>query len=328
MIMPLRRVGPLEVSALGLGCMAMSDYYGAHDESESLATVHRALDLGVTLLDTADAYGSGANEELVGRAIKGRRDQVVLATKFGVVRHGGRTTGVCGRPDYVRSACEASLRRLGVEHIDLYQQHRVDPAVPIEDTVGALAGLVAEGKVRHIGLSEASAETIRRAHSIHPITTLQNEWSLWSRDIEDDQLGVCRELGIGITPYSPLGRGFLTGKYRSVGDFDGDDFRRVAQPRFAEENLRHNLAIVDALTEQATRLGITPAQLALAWLLAQGEDVVPIQGATTRPHLEENLTAATITLTPADITAAADAAPADAIHGERYAPDRMKLLDD
>ncbi|MBB5625873.1 aldo/keto reductase [Sphaerisporangium krabiense] len=328
MTMPLRRLGPLEVSALGLGCMAMSDYYGAHDASESLATIHRALDLGVTLLDTADAYGSGSNEELVGRAIAGRRDQVVLATKFGVVRRGGQTTGVCGRPDYVRSACEASLRRLGVDHIDLYQQHRVDPAVPIEDTVGALAELVAEGKVRCIGLSEASPETIRRAHAVHPITTLQNEWSLWSRDIEDDQLGPCRELGIGIVPYSPLGRGFLTGKYRSVGDFDGDDFRRVAQPRFAEANLRHNLAIVDALTEQATRLQITPAQLALAWLLAQGDDVVPIQGATTRAHLEENLAAATVTLTAADIAAAAGAVPAGAVMGERYAPDRMQLLDD
>ncbi|MDF5756322.1 aldo/keto reductase [Spongiactinospora sp. TRM90649] len=326
--MPLRRLGPLRVGALALGCMAMSDYYGANDESESLAAIHRALDLGVTLLDTADAYGSGANEELVGRAIAGRRDQVVLATKFGVVRHGGRTTGVCGRPDYVRSACEASLRRLGVEHIDLYQQHRVDPAVPIEDTVGALAELVAEGKVRHIGLSEASRETIRRAHAVHPIATLQNEWSLWSREIEGDQLALCRELGIGIAPYAPLGRGFLTGKYRSATDFDADDFRRVAQPRFADGNLRHNLAIVDALTAQATRLGITPAQLALAWLLAQGQDVVPIQGATTRAHLEENLTAATLTLTEADITAAAQAVPADAIRGERYAPDRMKLLDD
>ncbi|RBQ15946.1 aldo/keto reductase [Spongiactinospora rosea] len=326
--MPLHRVGPFEVGALGLGCMAMSDYYGTQDESESLATVHRALDLGVTLLDTADAYGSGANEELVGRAIKGRRDQVVLATKFGVVRQGGRTTGVCGRPDYVRSACEASLRRLGVEHIDLYQQHRVDPEVPIEDTAGALAELVAEGKVRHIGLSEASAETIRRAHAVHPIATLQNEWSLWSRDIEHDQLALCRELGIGIVPYSPLGRGFLTGKYRSAGDFDGDDFRRVAQPRFAEGNLQHNLAIVDALTEQATRLGITPARLALAWLLAQGQDVVPIQGATTRAQLEENLGAASVTLTAADIAAAAAAVPADAIAGERYAPDRMRLLDD
>lgn len=327
MSLPVRRLGPLQVSALGLGCMAMSDYYGTADEAESLATIARALELGVTLLDTADAYGSGANEELVGRAIRGRREQVVLATKFGVLRSGGNTSGVCGRPDYVHTACDASLRRLGVEHIDLYQQHRIDPDVPIEDTVGALAELVDAGKIRYYGLSEALPETIRRAHAVHPVATLQSEWSLWSREIEQGPVQVCRELGIGLVPYSPLGRGFLTGRYRSVDDLDADDFRRVAQPRFAEQNLRHNLAVVDALAAIASRHELTPAQLALAWLLAQGDDVVPIPGATRRTHLEENLAAAGVRLSDAVAAAAAAAVPVGAVVGERYAPDRMKLLD-
>ncbi|WP_409467119.1 aldo/keto reductase [Amycolatopsis sp. GA6-003] len=327
--MPLRHLGKLDVGAQGLGCMGMSDFYGSGDETESIATVHRALDLGVTLLDTSDMYGYGANEELVGRAIAGRRDEVVLATKFGVVRteDDSRARSVRGDAEYVRQACTASLRRLGVDHIDLYQQHRVDPAVEIEETVGALAELVAAGKVRYLGLSEASAETIRRAHAVHPITSVQTEWSLWSRTIEDEVVPVCRELGIGIVPYSPLGRGILTGRYRSTDDFEKDDFRRTAQPRFAAGNLERNLEFVRALEKLAEERGVTAGQLALAWVHSHGDDVVPIPGTKKRSRLEENVAAVDISLSTADVAAIEQAVPADQIAGERYSPDRMSLLE-
>ncbi|WP_409186923.1 aldo/keto reductase [Amycolatopsis sp. VS8301801F10] len=327
--MPLRHLGKLDVGAQGLGCMGMSDFYGSGDETESIATVHRALDLGVTLLDTSDMYGYGANEELVGRAIAGRRDEVVLATKFGVVRteDDSMARSVRGDAEYVRQACTASLRRLGVDHIDLYQQHRVDPAVEIEETVGALAELVAAGKVRYLGLSEASAETIRRAHAVHPITSVQTEWSLWSRTIEDEVVPVCRELGIGIVPYSPLGRGILTGRYRSIDDFEKDDFRRTAQPRFAAGNLERNLEFVRALEKLAEERGVTAGQLALAWVHSHGDDVVPIPGTKKRSRLEENVAAVDISLSAADVAAIEQAVPADQIAGERYSPDRMSLLE-
>lgn len=329
MAMPTRHLGKLDVGAQGLGCMGMSDFYGSGDETESIATVHRALDLGVTLLDTSDMYGYGANEELVGRAIAGRRDNVVLATKFGVVRaeDDSMARSVRGDAEYVRQACDASLRRLGVDHIDLYQQHRVDPAVDIEETVGALAELVAAGKVRHIGLSEASADTIRRAHAVHPITSVQTEWSLWSRTIEDEVVPVCRELGIGIVPYSPLGRGILTGRYRSTDDFEKDDFRRTSQPRFAEGNLERNLEFVRALEKLAQARGVTAGQLALAWVHSHGDDVVPIPGTKKRSRLEENVAAVDISLSAADVAAIEQAVPADQIAGERYSPDRMSLLE-
>lgn len=328
MTLPVRRLGTLAVGAQGLGCMGMSEFYGAGSETESIATINRALDLGVTLLDTSCSYGWGANEELVGRAITGRRDEVVVATKFGMVRTddaGGRR--IDGSPEYVRRACDESLQRLGVDHIDLYQQHRVDADVPIEETVGALAELVEAGKVRHLGLSEASAVTIRRAHAVHPITSLQSEWSLWSRDIEDEIVPTCRELGIGLMPYAPLGRGFLTGRYRRRSDFDEGDFRRTAQPRFEDENLERNLAIVDAIDAVAKRFDRTPGQLALAWVHAQGEDVVPIPGTKRRTYLEENLGAVEIVLSAADRAALEAAVPAEAVAGERYAPDRMNMLD-
>lgn len=325
--LPARRLGGLEVSSQGLGCMGMSDFYGATDDSESIATIHRALDLGVTLLDTSDMYGRGANEELVGRAIAGRRDGVVLATKFGIVRTDDPAkSGVNGTPEYVRSACDASLRRLGVDHIDLYFQHRVDPAVPIEDTVGAMAELVAAGKVGHIGMSEAGADTIRRAHAVHPIAALQSEWSLWSRDIEERIAPTCRQLGIGIVAYAPLGRGFLTGRFTSSDDLATNDFRRVGQPRFAEGNLERNLAIVERLRKLAEEHGVTAGQLALAWVQARGDDVVPIPGTKRRKYLEENVAAAELSLSEADVAAIEEAVPVADVAGMRYGEAMMGLV--
>ncbi|KAA9151783.1 aldo/keto reductase [Amycolatopsis acidicola] len=324
--MAKRKLGELEVGAQGLGCMGMSQAYGVRDnDDESVATIHRALELGVTLLDTANVYGPHTNEELVGRAIADRRDQVVLATKFGIVPGhigpGGGSQRVRGDAAYVRQCCEESLQRLGTDHIDLYYQHRVDPEVPIEETWGALAELVAEGKVRHLGISEASAATIRAAHAVHPITALQSEWSLWTRGIEDEVVPTCRELGIGIVPFSPLGRGFLTGSVTSVQDLPEDDMRR-GLPRFAEENLDRNLAIVEALRKLAAEKGVTAGQLALAWVQHQGADVVPIPGTKRRKYLEENVAATEIALSEKDIAAIEAAAPADAVAGERY-PERF-----
>ncbi|MFJ9783676.1 aldo/keto reductase [Amycolatopsis sp. NPDC101161] len=301
--------------------MGMSQAYGVRDnDDESIATVHRALDLGVTLLDTANVYGAGANEELVGRAIAGHRDEVVLATKFGIVWTDG-AMGARGDAAYVKQCCDESLRRLGVDHIDLYYQHRVDPDTPIEETWGALAELVAAGKIRYAGISEASAATIRAAHAVHPVTALQSEWSLWTRGIEGEILDTCRELGIGVVPFSPLGRGFLTGAVKSVADLPEDDMRR-GLPRFAEDNFARNMAIVDALRKLAEEKGVTAGQLALAWVQSQGEDVVPIPGTKRRKYLEENVAAASLELTADDLAAIAAAAPADAIAGERY-PERL-----
>jgi aryl-alcohol dehydrogenase-like predicted oxidoreductase len=309
----------LEVSAEGLGCMGMSEFYGVADEGEALATIERALELGVTFLDTADMYGPFTNERLVGRAIARRRDEVVLATKFGNVRGPrGERLGVRGDPEYVREACEASLRRLGIEAIDLYYQHRVDPEVPIEETVGAMAELVEQGKVRHLGLSEAAPETIRRAHATHPITALQTEYSLWSRDPEDEILPALRQLGIGFVPYSPLGRGFLTGRFRSREDLPEDDFRRDS-PRFAGGNFDRNLELVERVEEIATEQDVTAGQLALAWVLAQGEDLVPIPGTKHRRYLEENVAAAEIELSEEDLRRIDEAAPQGAAAGDRYA---------
>jgi aryl-alcohol dehydrogenase-like predicted oxidoreductase len=323
--MERRRLRDLEVSALGLGCMGMSEFYGQGDEHESLRTIDRALELGVDFLDTADMYGVGRNEELVGRAVRGRRDRVVLATKFGNVRGpNGERLGIDGRPEYVRRACEASLRRLGVDHIDLYYQHRVDPNTPIEDTVGAMSDLVREGKVRYIGLSEASSETIRRANAVHPVTALQTEYSLWTRDPEGGVLATCRELGVGFVAYSPLGRGFLTGQIRSPQDFAPDDFRRVS-PRFQGENFDLNLRLADAVRDVAADKGCTPGQLALAWLLTRGADVVPIPGTKRVPYLEENVGARHVRLTPEEITRLETVFPAGAAAGERY-PD-MSTID-
>jgi aryl-alcohol dehydrogenase-like predicted oxidoreductase len=325
--MKKRRLGALEVSAMGLGCMGMSEFYGPADEDEALATIHRAFDLGVTLLDTADAYGIGHNEELVGRAIRGRRQDVVIATKFGLVRdrNNPHARGVSGRPDYVRSACEASLRRLGVETIDLYYQHRIDPAVPIEETIGAMAELVRAGKVRYIGVSEAAPATLRRAHAVHPLTALQSEYSLWSREPEDDVLATCRALGIGFVAYSPLGRGFLTGEIRRYEDLAADDFRRHS-PRFQGENFARNLALADRLTEMARDRGVTAAQLALAWVLSRGEDVVPIPGTKRRTRLEENVAAAAVSLAPAELAELETMAPRGAVAGDRYPPASMALV--
>jgi aryl-alcohol dehydrogenase-like predicted oxidoreductase len=309
----------LVVSALGLGCMSMSEFYGPADEQEGVATIHRALDLGVNFLDTADVYGPFKNEELVGRAIKGRRGQVILATKFGNTRlPGGKWGPVNGRPEYVRQACEASLKRLRVEVIDLYYQHRVDPTVPIEDTVGAMAELVRQGKVRYLGLSEAAPATIRRAHAVHPITALQTEYSLWSRDPEDEILPAIRALGIGFVPYSPLGRGFLTGRFRRAEDLPQDD-HRLGMPRFQGENFQKNLAIVERITKIAAEKPVTPAQLALAWVLAQGQDIVPIPGTKRRTYLEQNVAAVAVRLTPEDMQRIDEAVPKGAAAGHRYA---------
>ncbi len=318
--MRTRKLGQdLTVSAQGLGCMGMSEFYGSGDEAESTATIHRAIDLGVTLLDTADMYGPFTNEELVGRAVAGRRDEVVLATKFGNERApDGTRIGINGRPEYVRSACDASLRRLGVDHIDLYYQHRVDPDTPIEDTVGAMAELVEAGKVRHLGLSEAAGATIRRAHAVHPITALQTEWSLWTRDPETDGvLDTVRELGIGFVAYSPLGRGFLSGAFQKPEDLAEDDFRRH-NPRFQGENLYKNLQLFENVKEIAAAKGVAASQLALAWVLAQGDDVVPIPGTKRRSYLEENVAADDIRLTEEELRRIDEVLPVGAASGDRY----------
>ena len=316
----------LEISALGLGCMGMSEFYGATDETESIRTIHRALELGVTFLDTADMYGSGHNEELVGRAIADRRDKVILATKFGNVRlPGGGFGSVNGRPEYVKSACDASLKRLNIEVIDLYYQHRVDPETPIEDTVGAMKELVEAGKVRYLGLSEASPQTIRRARAVHPISALQTEYSLWSRDPEDEILPTLRELGIGFVPYSPLGRGFLTGQIKSFDDLAPDDFRRHG-PRFQGENFQKNLDLVAKIEELAREKGCKPSQLALAWVLAQGPDIAPIPGTKRVAYLEENAGALNVHLTPEDLTRINEIAPQGAAAGERYPEQQMSRL--
>ncbi len=321
----LGRNGP-ELSAVGLGCMGMSAFYGGRDGDQSVRTLHRAVELGVTFFDSADAYANGMNEELVGRELKGVRDRVFIATKFANTwGPNGERTGISGKPDYVRSACDASLKRLGLEVIDLYYQHRVDPNTPIEDTVGAMAELVQAGKVRFLGLSEASPATVRRAHAVHPITALQTEYSLWSREPEDEILPLLRELGIGFVPYSPLGRGFLTGQIKSVDDLDKDDWRRTS-PRFQGDAFGRNFDLVAKIHEIAKAKGCTAGQLALAWVLAQGEDIIPIPGTKKVRYLEENVAAAELTLSQEELTAIDRAFPAGAAAGERYAPEGMRAL--
>lgn len=323
----LGKNGP-RISAIGLGCMGMSAFYGAHDDSESLATLHYALDRGLNFLDTADMYGPHTNEILVGRAIQGRRDEVFLATKFGIQLdpNNPQVRGVNGRPEYVHACCDASLKRLGVDHIDLYYQHRIDPNVPVEETVGAMAELVKAGKVRYLGLSEASAQTLERAHQVHPITALQSEYSLWTRDPENSVLAVCQRLGVGFVPYSPLGRGFLTGAIKSPEDFDADDFRRD-NPRFQGDNFARNLHLVEQVRVLAQDKGCSPAQLALAWVLARGEYLVPIPGTRRIKNLQENLGALDVILTDSELAAIEAVFPSDAISGTRYAESVMHLLE-
>lgn len=322
----LGRLGP-EVSCIGLGCMGMSEFYGPTDEQRAMDVIHRALSAGINFFDTADMYGPFTNEVLLGKALAGHRHEAVIATKFGIVRDPqGGFNGVCGRPEYVKACCDASLKRLGTDHIDLYYQHRVDPAVPIEDTVGTMGELVAAGKVRFIGLSEASVATLRRACREHPVTALQSEYSLWSREPEDGgHLAACRELGIGFVPYSPLGRGFLSGAIRSLDDLAPDDFRRLT-PRFSAENFPLNLAVVERLETLAAARGCTPAQLALAWVLSRGDDLVPIPGTTKPARLDENVAATEIVLTPAELAAIEDAAPKGFAQGERYDATRMTMM--
>jgi aryl-alcohol dehydrogenase-like predicted oxidoreductase len=326
--MDLRRLGrsELRVSTIGLGCMGMSEFYGPGDEAESLATIYRSLELGVNFFDTADAYGPYTNEELVGRALRGHRDAVIIATKFGIVRGPDPATrSVSGKPEYIQKACEASLKRLGIDTIDLYYQHRVDPNTPIEDTVGAMARLVEQGKVRYLGLSEAAPETVRRACKIHPIAALQTEYSLWSREPEDGLLALCEELGVGFVAYSPLGRGFLTGQIKRFEDLAPDDFRRIS-PRFQGDNFQKNLALVDRIKEIASEKGCSPAQLALAWVLAQSENIVAIPGTKRRSYLEENLGALEVHLSADDLRSIEQAAPRGTAIGDRYPAVTMRLI--